>query len=92
MPGLKTVIGVQGSCRPLSLKDLKPSGSSAGNSFVPYTIALDAFDFNKPADQFKADADFNGCGGNGNWDANTIEIRNFRWWSQWACIDEVYLQ
>jgi hypothetical protein len=59
---------------------------------VPYTIALDAFDFNKPADQYQAQADFAGCGGNGFWDVNTLEVRNFKWWSQWVCIDEVYLQ
>jgi hypothetical protein len=57
-------------------------------SYTRYDIWLTGF---SSASYPSYAADFDGCGGNGFWDVNTIEFRNFKTWKQWACIDNVML-
>jgi hypothetical protein len=35
--------------------------------------------------------DFNGCGGNSDWDIDSIQFRNDAWGERWVCFDRVQL-
>ena len=57
-------------------------------AYARYDIFLPSF---SSANWLSYPTDFAGCGGNGYFDVNTIEFRNFKSWKQWACVDNVML-
>jgi hypothetical protein len=77
----------QGSCRPISLLGVKNTGSFG--VYSRYDIPLATFSSDSPSPS--SSTDFKGCGGNGFWDVNTIELRSFKTWSIYACVDNVML-
>jgi hypothetical protein len=81
-------IAAQGSCRPASLVAVQNTGYFA--AYSRYDIPLAAFS-SESASPVSSTSDFKGCGGNGAWDVNTIEFRNFKNWKIYTCVDNVML-
>lgn len=81
--------GSRGQCNALPLENLSTSGSS--NGFDRYSVYLKLFETYRP-DEVVAFADqFQGCGGNGSDDVDSIIVKNNQWYSQDICIDNVKL-
>jgi hypothetical protein len=87
-PFCRLAAAPQGSCRPTSLMGLKSTG--AFGTFSRYDVPLAAFSSDSPG-IVSSTSDFDGCGGNGFWDVNTIEFRNFKNWKVYTCVDNVML-